>query len=163
MADVKSVTIRPARGPRDLEVAAVLITAYADSLGFDLSYQDFDTEMRSLPGKYAPPTGEILLAFDDTGAAIGCVAVRALMEDGCCEMKRLYITPAGRGAGAGKMLIEAILKTASDLEYREMRLDTLPSMTKAIQLYKGFGFHEIGPYYETPHPENMFLACRLPL
>ena len=94
-------TIEPARSVTDLEATRSLFTTYATSLGLDLSFQAFDAEMASMPGKYAPPTGEILLAHDERGAVIGCVAVRPQPQDGCCEIKRLYVSPEGRGLGLG--------------------------------------------------------------
>jgi ribosomal protein S18 acetylase RimI-like enzyme len=154
-------TIRPARSPDDIAIAVRLFRAYADSLGVDLCFQDFDTEVAGLPGGYAPPGGELLLAHDLAGQPVGCVALRPLEVAGCAEMKRLYVAPAGRGSGVGRLLAEAILQTAARLDYREVRLDTLPTMTEAVSLYRTLGFREIAPYYDTPVAGTLFLARRL--
>jgi ribosomal protein S18 acetylase RimI-like enzyme len=141
----------------DLQAAAALLRAYAASLPIDLAYQDFSAELASLPGKYAPPYGALFLARDSSGEALGCVALRPLADD-CCEMKRLYVVPSGRGLGLGKALVETILSEAANLCYTEMRLDTLSSMTGALALYESFGFKPIPPYYDTPIEGMVFLS-----
>lgn len=155
------VTIERARSAQDLDSAAQLFAAYGDSLGIDLSFQGFDTELKSLPGKYAPPTGEILLARDINGTAVGCVAIRPFSPPDCCEMKRLYVHPAGRGLGVGKKLLYKILYIAASLGYNEIKLDTLPSMSQAISLYEAAGFAPTTPYYKTPLTGTVFLARQL--
>lgn len=145
----------------DLPAIAQLFRAYAASLPISLDYQDFDAELASLPGKYAPPHGALILARNDAGAAIGCVALRPLDEDGVCEMKRLYVAPGGRGTGLGRQLAQAIIKAARVAGYREMRLDTLPTMASAIALYEALGFTRIGAYYDTPITETVFMSLKL--
>src|SRR3954467_981489 len=145
MAD-PAFSITPARSAADIEAAAQLFVAYAASLGIDLDFQDFGAERARLPGKYAPPAGELLLARDGQGAPLGCVGLRPLAPDGCCEMKRLYVAPHGRGLGLGKALIAAILREPVRIGYDEIRLDTLPFMTEAIALYRKLGFAPIEPY-----------------
>ena len=161
MVERESVKIERARSAQDLDSTAQLFAAYADSLGLDLSFQEFDDELKSLPGKYASPTGEILLARDCNGVAVGCVAVRPLSPPNCCEMKRLYILPAGRGLGVGKRLLHEVLDIAASLGYSEIKLDTLPSMSQAISLYESAGFAPTSPYYKTPLTRTVFLARRL--
>ncbi len=150
--------ITPARSAADIEAAARLFEAYAASLGVDLAFQGFAAELATLPGCYAPPAGELLLARDMRGAPLGCVGLRPLAEDGCCEMKRLYVSPRARGLGLGRALVEAIIGEAVRIGYREMRLDTLPSMTEAITLYRKAGFRPVEPYYDTPLAGTIFLA-----
>jgi ribosomal protein S18 acetylase RimI-like enzyme len=156
-----SIKITPAGTPADFAAAAYLFRAYAASLPIDLAYQDFEAELAALPGKYAPPSGALLLARGADGEAIGCVALRAIEPEGCCEMKRLYVAPQGRGFGLGHALVAAILAEAAQIEYREMRLDTLDTMTEALALYRKSGFEPIAPYYDTPIAGTVFLARRL--
>jgi GNAT superfamily N-acetyltransferase len=99
--------IAPVRTADDLAAVVVLFRAYATSLDIDLSYQNFDMEIASMPGKYAPPTGELLLARGPQGKPIGCAGLRPLEIDGCCEMKRLYVSPEAQGIGLGRGLVEA--------------------------------------------------------
>jgi ribosomal protein S18 acetylase RimI-like enzyme len=153
--------IAPATSPADLKAAARLFQAYADSLDIDLSYQDFTAELAGLPGKYAPPAGALLIARDPKGEALGCVALRPIAPEGCCEMKRLYVAPAGRGLGLGRALVAAILEEAVRIGHREMRLDTLPSMTAALALYRDAGFVPIARYYDTPVAGTIFLGRTL--
>ena len=154
----KSVSITPARSAEELRITAMLFAAYADSLGIDLGFQEFATELQSLPGKYTPPTGEILLARTTDGMLVGCVALWPLDTNGCSEMKRLYIVPEGRGLGIGKKLVSAILEFAKSAGYREIKLDTLPHMVEAVSLYKRAGFVETKPYYATPLDGTKLLA-----
>jgi putative acetyltransferase len=151
--------IRQAR-PTDLFAISQLFRAYAASLPIDLSYQNFDGELASLPGKYAPPAGALLIARDASGEALGCVAMRPL-EDGVCEMKRLYVAPVGRGQGLGKQLALAIIEAARAAGHSEMRLDTLASMHEAQALYRALGFVEIGAYYDTPIAGTVFMSLKL--
>ena len=153
--------LHPVRSAEALAATARLFEAYAASLGIDLSFQDFAAELATLPGKYAPPGGELLLARGAGGEPLGCVALRPLGTDGCCEMKRLYVSPQARGLGLGRALVEALLQEARRLGYRELRLDTLPTMASALRLYREAGFVPIPPYYDTPLAGTVFLGRRL--
>jgi ribosomal protein S18 acetylase RimI-like enzyme len=135
----------------------MLFRAYASSLDVDLSYQNFEAEMAAMPGKYAPPAGELLLARMSNGTPVGCIGLRPIEPCGCCEMKRLYVSPDGRGSGIGKRLVEAIVREAERIGYREMRLDTLPSMAEAVALYRKSGFEPMEPYYATPVIGTIFM------
>lgn len=142
---------------KDLESTIKLFEAYAHSLGIDLAFQDFATEMANMPGKYSAPTGALLLARDREGQAIGCVGLRPLTLPDYCEIKRLYVDPKGRGLGVGKALSESAILEGKRLGYKAVRLDTLPSMVSARALYKSLGFEEIAAYYSTPLEGTIFL------
>lgn len=163
MNTTSSFSIIPVRTATDLETTANLFRRYVASLGIDLAFQDFENEVASMPGKYAPPTGELLLARNCHGEPIGCVGLRALgpPESECCEMKRLYTLPEVRGLGVGRALVITILDIARNLGYKEIKLDTLPNMDAAIGLYKKFGFVETEAYYNTPLKETIFLTLSL--
>ena len=162
MGDQCEVIILPTRTHRDLDDVKRLFTAYGAWLNIDLSFQSFARELDTLPGKYAPPRGEILVARDRDDRAIGCVGLRPLGADGrVCEMKRLYIVPEGRKHGLGLRLVNSILDTAKQTGYCEMRLDTLSSMTQAISLYEKCGFVRIDAYYDTPLQDTIFLAKKI--
>ncbi|KAL2419693.1 hypothetical protein ABEF95_004800 [Exophiala dermatitidis] len=168
MNNLQRFNISAVRGQPDLADTIELFYAYAGSLGIDLGFQNFDAEMAGMPGKYAPPEGELLLARDDHGRPIGCVGLRPLPstkdnddERKVCEMKRLYVSPSGRGTGVGRALALGIIAAARKLGYSEMRLDTLPSMVAALKMYRSLGFKDIDPYYETPLEGTHFLALQL--
>lgn len=159
---MEQTLLKPARGPADWMDTRNLFIAYGKWLNVDLTFQGFDGELESLPGKYAPPTGEILLARDASGTAVGCVAFKPFdIVIGLCEMKRLYVSPTGRHMGIGRQLVLEILAIATSAGYYEMRLDTLSHMHRAISLYRRLGFVQIDPYYETPLTNTIFFAKRL--
>ena len=139
-----------AAGEADFAQVASLFGQYAASLPVDLNRQGFAEETAHLPGPYAPPDGALLLACRD-GDVLGCIALKRLAP-GVAEIKRLYVVQQGRGLGVGKTLVTAILIEAARLGYREIKLDTLPHMTQAIALYRGFGFAPIAPYGSFPYP-----------
>lgn len=153
--------IFPARSVDDLAAVSDLFARYAASLPVDLDYQDFSSEMASLPGKYARPHGELLLARNDNDVAIGCVGLRPLGIPGCCEMKRLFLLPAARGLGLGRALTLAVVEEARAAGYSELRLDTLPTMEKAMALYEQCGFERMEAYYEPTPPGTVFMALQL--
>ena len=149
-----------AESEHDIQQARVLFEEYASGLGFSLCFQNFDRELLNLPGDYAPPSGRLLIATEEDQLA-GCVALRKLGPD-VCEMKRLFLRPAYRGNGRGKVLIQSIIDEARKLGYTRMRLDTLPGrMDKAISLYRSIGFVEIEPYCENPVEGAKFMELAL--
>lgn len=146
------VTVREAQNREELQAVHALFAEYADSLSFDLRFQNFDDEMADLPGEYVEPRGALLLAFVD-GAVAGCCALRPLDNadyPNAAEMKRLYVRKAFRGFGLGRHLTEAILDAARRAGYASVLLDTLDDMESARALYTELGFEEIPPYYHNP-------------
>ena len=150
------VSIKP---EDDLAAIRMLFTEYASALGFDLSFQDFNHELTNLPGDYSPPEGRLLLAKYNRQVA-GCIALRKL-DEGIGEMKRLYIRPQYRGLGLGRRLAEAIIDLARAIGYQKMRLDTVPAMTEAINLYRSLGFRQIEPYRFNPLAGALFFELDL--
>jgi ribosomal protein S18 acetylase RimI-like enzyme len=153
------LTIRQAHEGEALAAARQLFVEYAASLDISLCFQGFDEELSSLPGGYAPPRGRLLLASRGKESA-GCVALRPLDPD-TCEMKRLYVRPAYRSDGVGRLLAERVIHEAAEAGYRRMRLDTLPTMETALQLYRRLGFREIAPYTTNPVEGAVFLELQL--
>jgi putative acetyltransferase len=140
--------------------ARELFQEYAQSLGVNLCFQNFEQELARLPGHYAPPDGRLLLAEYD-GQMAGCVALHK-WEDGICEMKRLYLRPSFRGKGLGRVIAEKIIAEARSIGYQRMRLDTIgPLMKDAVEMYRKLGFREIAPYRPNPIAGAMYMELQL--
>ena len=154
------IEISGAAFPQDLPAVRTLFREYAESLGFDLAFQDFALEVEGLPGAYAPPSGALLLARVG-GNLAGCVALRPFDSAAVCEMKRLYLRPEHRGTGAGRRLVESIVEAARERGYERMRLDTVPGMEAAIALYRSLGFRPIAPYRVNPIAGALYLELAL--
>jgi putative acetyltransferase len=155
------LSILQVENPEHLAIARQLIEEYAAWLEFKLCFQGFEDEMRSLPGKYAPPAGRLLLALWD-GKPAGVIALRPLDEPGLCEMKRLYVRPEFRGHHIGRLLAEHVIREAAEIGYSRMRLDTVVGkMDSAIAMYRELGFKETDPYYQTPVGRTLFMELAL--
>ena len=157
------IELRRADTAELIEETRTIFREYARSLDVDLCFQSFDAELAGLPGEYAAPGGHLLLAFVD-GKVAGCGAFRALSESdyaNACEMKRLYVRPAYRRLGLGRILAEALVDEARRAGYSAMLLDTLDDMEAARELYASLGFEEIPPYYYNPIPGAHYLKAQL--
>ena len=157
------IQVVEAEGEQGLDHARRLFRSYAadyaDSIAEALCFQGFEAELAGLPGRYASPSGRLLLAMEGDTAA-GCVAMRDL-GDGTCEMKRLYVAPECRGRGVGRLLVEEIIRRAGQAGYRRMVLDTVPEMADAIALYRSYGFVETSPYWDCPVERTIFMERAL--
>ena len=162
-AALPSIELRRAETPAELAHAATVFREYAASLGIDLCFQNFDAEVATLPGEYAAPGGQLLLAWVD-GRLAGCGALRALADvdyANACEMKRLFVRPGFRRFGLGRLLAQALLDEARRAGYSAMLLDTLDEMEAARELYASLGFEEIPPYYFNPIAGAHYLKATL--
>lgn len=153
------IALRLATTPEEMAIVRDLFREYARAIGTDLEYQGFAAELAALPNPYVPPKGALLLAQVGADMA-GCVGLRPL-DGGMGEMKRLYVRPVYRKFGLGQRLVQAVIDAAREAGYRELRLDTLPSMASAQALYRRIGFVEIPAYNTTHLPGTRFYALRL--
>ena len=151
--------IRSASTDAGFAQARGLFEEYAAGLGIDLYFQGFSQELETLSWMYGAPRGVLLLA-ELEGLPAGCAAVRPL-EHGTCELKRVYVRPDFRGSGMGRRLTESALQAARKLGYARMRLDTLPQMAAAQQLYESLGFRDIPAYYGEPMAGQRFMEAAL--
>jgi len=151
--------ILPTQSPDQYAAVRELFVEYAAELGHDLAFQEFDEEVETLPGVYAPPGGCLLLAREGDDW-VGCVGLRGSSET-ICEMKRMYVRPAWRRQGVGRRLTEEIVRIAAEIGYERMRLDTLAPMAPARRLYESIGFRQIEPYYHNPIAGAVFYELDL--
>jgi ribosomal protein S18 acetylase RimI-like enzyme len=156
--------ILPAQTDPELSQVRNLFREYARVPGVAPCLADFEREVVSLPGLYAPAAGRLLLAIHEipgtAGKAVGCGALRPF-DSVSCEMKRLYVSPAARGQGAGRELVMELISEARSIGYERMLLDTLPSMAEAHKLYRSLGFREISSYQKNPVPGSLFFELLL--
>lgn len=150
-------TIEPAY--QHLDTVRILFTEYTNALGLDLSFQSYDQELADLPGKYAPPRGRLLLAWQD-GEAAGCAALRPFDQERA-EMKRFYVRPQFRKLGIGRALATRIIDEAAALSYQHLILDTQIRLDSSVRLYRSLGFTDIEPYYPNPYPDVLYLGLLL--
>lgn len=153
------ITYRLAATDDEFEQGKHLFREYAISLGVDLSFQDFDNELKTIDQQYNKPSGALLLVYDK-GSAIGCAGIRKI-DDEIAELKRMYVRNEYRGYGIGVRLMERSLEIARDLGYRKIRLDTLSTMEKAQALYRSFGFYEIPSYRFNPLEGTIYMEKQL--
>jgi putative acetyltransferase len=161
---VKGFAFVQAESPAQIAQARELFLEYEKSLGFSLSFQNFDQELADLPGEYAPPDGRLLLA-ECEGQLAGCAALHKLAckaGSEVCEMKRLYLRPQFRGKGLGRALADRIIGEARLIGYGRMRLDTVePVMKDAVAMYRRIGFVEIPPYCANPMTGALYMELQL--
>jgi GNAT superfamily N-acetyltransferase len=155
----REVIISVNASARDIGAVQELWSEYWRSLGLSLDFQNFGEELRTLPGKYAPPAGRLLLARID-GEPAATAAFRPLHPD-ACEAKRLYVRPAYRRRGVAGSLLAALVEEARRAGYRNLYGDTLTSMASALDLYRNMGFVEVGPYSDNPTPGAIYLHLSL--
>lgn len=155
------IRIETAATPQAFDIARGLIREYADWLGVDLCFQNYDEELAHLDTVYGPPTGRLYLAMKG-GDAAGCIGVRALDTPGEGELKRLYVRPAYRGLGLGKTLVRHAIEAAREIGYRVLRFDTWPPrMPEAQEMYRRLGCVETEPYYHNPVEGVVFMRLDL--
>jgi GNAT superfamily N-acetyltransferase len=145
--------------PREWDEAQRLVREYAASLNVDLSFQNFDHELQHFTTEYAPPTGAFILA-EDADQYVACIGLRQFAE-GIGEIKRLYVVPAARGLGLGRLLVERVIVVAREAGYTSLLLDTLPFMKEAQSLYVALGFKPTAPYRYNPVAGSAFLRFDL--
>ena len=158
-----AVALGTPASPRDYDDVRGIFNEYAQGLGVDLCFQDFDRELATLPGEYAAPRGALFVARVD-GEVAGCCGLRPLDAadyPNAAEMKRLYVRKRYRGLGLGRQLAEAAMDAARQAGYSCVLLDTLDDMEAARALYGGLGFAEIPPYYHNPIAGAHYLKAAL--
>lgn len=160
MANVhEDVAYRVAATTDEFAAAKELFMEYARSLDIDLGFQGFDDELNTIDSQYGKPSGALLIAYKDN-RAVGCAGIRRLDED-TAELKRMFVQEEYRRFKIGRKLLELAINVARDLNYKRVRLDTLPGMASAQSLYRSFGFYEIPPYRFNPVREALYMEKRL--
>lgn len=126
------------------------------------TFNKLEEELATLPGIYAPPTGQLLLAMEGEQPA-GCIAY-IKHDPRVCELKRMYVRSTFRGQRIGWKLIQALIENARIAGFERMVLDSHISMKKAHQLYQAFGFKKVEGPDDFPiavKPYVVFMECDL--
>jgi ribosomal protein S18 acetylase RimI-like enzyme len=145
---------------KELDIIRELFREYEKELDENICFQSFDEELKDPLKKYGPPAGDLMLAYWEDEVA-GCIALTKMKEHGTCEMKRLYVRPNFRKNKIGKMLVEDLLNSAIEKEYKKIRLDTFLKLQAAIKLYEQLGFKNISPYYDNPLEGVVYMEKQL--
>ena len=138
---------------------AKLFQQYADFIGIDLSFQNFEEELKTINKQYIKPVGCLLIAYDGLNV-IGCIALRNF-DNKTAELKRMFVLQQYQGQKIGHRLLEQILEIAKELSYKKVRLDTISTMKAALKLYRLFGFYEIPAYRFNPIEETIYMEKML--
>ncbi len=163
-------TVGLVRGPQDIRDIRILFGEYRDWLAthrevttlddaiLETNLDRIDMDIAALPGPYGPPRGALLLAREGHDP-VGCGALRELREN-VGELKRVYVRSTARGVGFGRRIVRGLLFQAQRRAYDRVRLDTLPTMTAAIRLYRAMGFVPIPAYQVPPVPGTLAFEYR---
>lgn len=154
------ITFKRATTTQEFEIGKSLFQAYAQAIGIDLSFQNFTDELENINEQYGGREGALLIAYSKEDEPVGCCGIRKI-DEGICELKRMYIIPRFQGYGIGRQMMEQSISIGKELGYEKMRLDTLPTMQSAVGLYKKYGFYEIEPYRYNPIKEALFFEKNL--
>ncbi|MEM6801102.1 MAG: GNAT family N-acetyltransferase [Bacteroidota bacterium] len=154
------IALKEVQSKEEYQIAIQLFKEYGAQIGIDLSFQNFEQELRDIHTQYARPHGILMIAYDKDKHPIGCFGIRKF-ADTICELKRMYLKKEARGKGLGKELLLESIRLGQQLAYKHMRLDTLPSMESAIRLYKKTGFYEIEPYRYNPIKGTKYFEIQL--
>ncbi len=153
------ITYKIAHAAKDFEDGEKLFQEYAKSLSIDLSFQDFASELKTIEKQYNKPRGALMLAYNEE-LAVGCAGIREL-DNEIAELKRMFVQQEYRGCQIGQTLLNMAIDTAIEIGYKKIRLDTLPDMTKAQNLYKEMGFYTIPAYRLNPIKETVYMEKNL--
>ena len=159
MNEAPDISFKVAETAQEFEEGANLFQQYADFIDIDLSFQDFNQELKTIDKQYSKPQGTLLIVYDGM-MAIGCVALRK-WDNEIGEIKRMFVLPEYRGHKIGQRLLEQILDIAQELKYNKVRLDTISTMKAALKLYRLYGFHEIPAYRFNPIEETIYMEKTL--
>ncbi len=149
----ESITITCARDAATIDAVRSIFCAYkawlegefsGSSAAECLSQQSFESEIATLPAKYLPPEGDIVVAYH-ANVPVGAIAFYRF-NDTIAELKRFYVMPEASGKGIGGALFDATLHIVKERGYSHIRLDTLKGMSHARALYARYNFKEIAPY-----------------
>lgn len=139
--------------------AVELFKEYANAINFDAGFKNFNSELSTLNTTFSAPDGCLLLSYKNN-ELVGCVAVRKIQE-GVAELKRFYVRPNFRKFKIGARLLELAIENAKQLNFHFLRLEVIPTLTKAKELYLSFGFYPIEPYKNIEMEGTSYLELNL--
>lgn len=152
------MTLRSCRA--DAPDAHELLADYfrARTEGFALMDVSYRTTFPD-PAAFVPPAGVFVVLDDDEGVAQGCGGIRRISPGSLgmrYELKHLYLRPAARGRGWGRLLVEDLERRAREFGAAELVLDTHHSLEAAGALYASTGFAPIDPYNDNPNATRWY-------
>ena len=153
MISVRPVSVHDADAVRLLRAYFTeLVARYHDRPAL---VAEVDAAQAEDPSDDLVPPGAVFLLAGDATEAVGCVGLRRLGAD-IAELTRMFVLPAARGRGVGRLLLAAADRAAGEWGVRAIRLDTRHDLVEARALYAGHGYREIPPYNDGRYAEHWF-------
>lgn len=111
-------------------------------------------------GSLLQPKVLFMVARDERGGALGCGAM--VLHEGYGEIKRMYVSPSGRGQGLGRRLLAGLEVEALVTGCERAMLETGPYQPEALALYAAAGYERRGPFGAyRDNPLSVFMEKRL--
>jgi len=132
------LTIREAQN-KDLASINEVIGKVLDELGMKLDPDGIDADLADIDSNYQRQGGLFVVVEDEQGQIAGSAGLMRV-DARQCELRKMYFLPEIRGQGAGKSLLDFMVKSAGKLGFEEIHLETNKSFHTAIALYRMVGF-----------------------
>jgi len=141
---MNKLQIRPIQPADNPTIAGIIRTTFTE-FGIDrpgTAY--YDTAIDDMYSSFQQPGSRYHVGLIDGHIAGGAgIYPSAGLPQGVCELVKMYLSPHARGRGLGKQLIEACMDFARQAGYRQVYIETMPELEKAVSIYERFGFHHL--------------------
>lgn len=147
-------TIRPATAA-DGPAARAVVFPVLEAYGLKPEPDGTDADLFDLDGAYLACGGAFFVVVDGAGLVVGTCGLKPIAE-GTVELRKMYLSPAARGRGLGRRLLEHAIAEAKARGFRRMELETASPLVEAISLYRSGGFSPRCGAVETKRCDQAF-------